>query len=165
MKYRAEIDGLQTWLSEDEYAQVEADWQEQLELRSELKDKPSDLRRYEEKLKQANFNHNRAGGYSNKGNHTTAKTFFNKSEGLCEDALEILQEILQSDSSLGVWFDRDISFEGGGELSADVVSLPRLVTSRSHEKLIDDRVICRMLKLIAGIRGDDALCLFDRFRP
>lgn len=40
---------LQTWLSEDEYAQLEAEWQEQLELREELKDKPSDLKRYEEK--------------------------------------------------------------------------------------------------------------------
>jgi hypothetical protein len=38
---------LQTWLSEDEYAQIEAEWQEQLELREELKDKPSDLKRYE----------------------------------------------------------------------------------------------------------------------
>ena len=36
---------LQTWLSEDEYAQLEVEWQEQLELRSELKDKPSDLKR------------------------------------------------------------------------------------------------------------------------
>ena len=42
------------------------------------------------------------------------------------------------DSSLRVWFDRDISFEVGGDLSADIVSLPRLVTSRSHEKLSDD---------------------------
>ena len=42
---------LQTLLSEDEYAQIEAEWQEQLELRSELKDKPSDLKQYEEKLK------------------------------------------------------------------------------------------------------------------
>ena len=129
---------LQTWLSEDEYEQLEYEWQEQLELRSELKDKPSDLKRYEEKLKQATFNYNRAEGYSSKGKHTTAKQFYNKSEGLCEDALEILQEILHSDSSLRVWFDRDISFEVGDDLSADIVSLPRLVTSRSHEKLSDD---------------------------
>jgi len=37
---------LQTWLSEYEYEQLEYEWQEQLELRSELKDKPSDLKRY-----------------------------------------------------------------------------------------------------------------------
>ena len=42
------------------------------------------------------------------------------------------------DSSLRVCFDRDISFEVGGDLSADIVSLPRLVTSRSHQKLSDD---------------------------
>ena len=129
---------LQTWLSEQEYAQLEYQWQEQLELRSELKDKPSDLKRYEEKLREATFNYNRAEGYSSKGKHATAKNFYNKSEGLCEDALEILQEILHYDASLRVWFDRDISFEVGGDLSADIVSLPRLVTSSSHEKLSDD---------------------------
>ena len=41
---------LQTWLSVGEYAQIEAEWQEQLALRETLKDKPSDLKRYEEKL-------------------------------------------------------------------------------------------------------------------
>ena len=96
------------------------------------------LKRYEEKLKQATFNYNRAEGYSSKGKHFTAKKFYDKSESLCEDALEILQEILHYDSSLYIWFDRDISFEVGGDLSADVVFLPRLVTSRSNEKLSDD---------------------------
>lgn len=129
---------LQTWLSEEEYEQLEYEWQEQLELRTELKDKPSELKRYEEKLKQATFNYNRAEGYSSKGKHSTAKRFYSKSESLCEDAIEILQEILHYDSSLRVWFDRDISFEVGSDLSADIVSLPRLVTSRSHEKLSDD---------------------------
>ena len=129
---------LQTWLSDEEYEQLEYEWQEQLELSNELKDKPSDLKRYEEKLKQATFNYNRAKGYSSKGKHSTAKKFYHKSGSLCEDALEILQEILHYDSNLRVWFDRDISFEVGGDLSADIVSLPRLVTSRSHEKLSDD---------------------------
>ena len=129
---------LQTWLSDEEYEQLEYEWQEQLELRSELKDKPNELKRYEEKLREATFNYNRAEGYSSKGKHSTAKKFYEKSESLCEDALEILQEILHYDSGLRVWFDRDISFEVGGDLSADIVSLPRLVTSRSHEKLCDD---------------------------
>ena len=129
---------LQTWLTEDEYAEIDEEWQQQREFRSELKDKPSDLKRYEEKLRVATFNYNRAEGYSSKGKHSTAKKFYNKSERLCEDALEILQEILHSDSTLRVWFDRDINFEVGGDLSADIVSLPRLVTSLSNEKLSDD---------------------------
>ena len=37
---------LQTWLSQDECAQVDIEWQEQLELREELKDKPDELKRY-----------------------------------------------------------------------------------------------------------------------
>ena len=143
---------LKTWLSEEEYEQLEYEWQEQLELRNELKDKPSDLKRYEEKLKKATFNYNCAEGYSIKGKHTTAKTFYNKSESLCEDALEILQEILHYDSSLRIWFDRDISFEVGGELSADIVSLPRLVTSRSHEKLSSDsRLISKQSVKLAAV--------------
>ena len=132
---------MQTWLSEEEYEQLDYEWQEQLELRNELKDKPNDLKRYEEKLREATFNNNRAEGYSSKGKHDTAKKFYNKSESLCEDALEILKEILHYDSSLRVWFDRDISFEVGGDLSADIVSLSRLVTSRSNKKLSGD---CRL---------------------
>ena len=66
---------LQTWLSENQYAELEQAWEEQLELREELKDKPSELKRYEEKLKQATFYYNRAEGYSSKGKHTTSKTF------------------------------------------------------------------------------------------
>ena len=42
---------LQTWLSESQYAELEQAWEEQLEIREELKDKPDDLGRYEEKLK------------------------------------------------------------------------------------------------------------------
>ena len=93
---------LQTWLSEEEYEQLDYEWQEQLELRSELKDKPSELKRYEEKLRESTFNYNRAEGYSSKGKHSTAKKFYNKSESLCEDALEILQELLHYDSSLRI---------------------------------------------------------------
>jgi len=55
---------LQTWRSKDEYAQIQAEWQEQLELREELKDKPSDLKRYEEKLKRVTFDYNRAESFS-----------------------------------------------------------------------------------------------------
>ena len=40
---------LQTWLNKEEYEQLEYEWQEQLELRNELKDKPSDLKRYDER--------------------------------------------------------------------------------------------------------------------
>ena len=50
-------------------------------------------------------------GISSKGKHSTAKTFYNKSESLCEEALEILQEILHYDSGLRVLFDRTLALK------------------------------------------------------
>ena len=52
--------------------------------------------------------------------------------------MEVLQEILHYDGYLRIWFDRDISFTVGEGLAADIVSLPRLVTSRSNERLNKD---------------------------
>ena len=43
---------IQSWLSEDNYTQIDAKWQEQLELRKELKDKSSDLKRHEEEFRR-----------------------------------------------------------------------------------------------------------------
>ena len=63
---------LQTWLSQDEYEQVDIEWQEQLELREELKDKPSELKRYEEKLKEAIMMRNRSDAYHRKGKKSAA---------------------------------------------------------------------------------------------
>lgn len=91
---------LQTWLSKGEYEQVEYDWNEQLELRSELKDTSSDLKRYEEKLKQDAFYYNLAEVYSSKGKYATAKKFYDKRKILCEDALKILETILHYASRL-----------------------------------------------------------------
>jgi len=57
---------MQTWLSEDEYASIDAEWQEQLALREELKDKLSELKRYEEKLNKAQMMRNQADAYHHK---------------------------------------------------------------------------------------------------
>ncbi len=129
---------LQTWLSEDEYAQIEVEWLEQLEIRDELKEKPSDLKRYENKLKEAIMMRNRSDAYHRKGKKSAAYKLDSKCESLCEDALEILQEIVAADASLQIWFDRNLDFEHGSLIDASLGNLPRLVTSRSIEKLSDD---------------------------
>ena len=129
---------LQTWLSADEYAQVDIEWQEQLALREELKDKPSDLKRYEDKLKEAIMMRNRSDAYHRKGKKSAAYKLDSKCESLCEDALEILQEIVATDASLQIWFDRNLDFGHGSLIDASLGNLPRLVTSRSIEKLRDD---------------------------
>ena len=129
---------LQTWLSEDEYAQIEVEWLEQLEIRDELKEKPSDLKRYENKLKEAIMMRNRSDAYHRKGKKSAAYKLDSKCESLCEDALEILQEIVAADASLQIWFDRHLDFGHGSLIDASLGNLPRLVTSRSIEKLSDD---------------------------
>ena len=93
---------LQTWLSQDECEQVDIEWQEQLELREELKDKPDELKRYEVKLKEAIMMRNRSDAYHRKGKKSAAYKLDSKCESLCEDALEILQEIVATDTSLQI---------------------------------------------------------------
>ena len=81
---------LATWLTEVEYESFESDWESQQQIREELKDKPDQLKRYEDKLKKAILHYSRAEGYSAKGKHSTAEKFYDSSESHCEDALEIL---------------------------------------------------------------------------
>ena len=119
-------------------AKLETEWQEQLALRETLKDKPSDLKRYEEKLKEAIMMRKRSDAYHRKGNKASAYKLDSKCESLCEDALEIRQEIVAADASLQIWFDRNLDFEHGSLIDASLGNLPRLVTSRSIEKLRDD---------------------------
>ena len=129
---------LQTWLSEDEYEQIAAEWDTQKHFREELKDKPTELKRYEDKLKEAIMMRNRSDAYHRKVKKSAAYKLDSKCESLCEDALEILQEIVAADASLLIWFDRHLDFEHGSLIDASLGNLPRLVTSRSIEKLRDD---------------------------
>tara|TARA_B100000780_G_scaffold94397_1_gene65682 strand:- start:37 stop:297 length:261 start_codon:yes stop_codon:yes gene_type:complete len=59
---------LANWLTEAEYEGFESDWESQLQIRKELKDKPDELRRYENKLRQATFNDNKAERFRKRGN-------------------------------------------------------------------------------------------------
>jgi len=129
---------LQTWLSDDEYEQIAAEWDTQKLFREELKDKPDELKRYEDKLKEAIMMRNRSDAYHRKGKKSAAYKLDSKCESLCEDALEILQEIVAADASLQIWFDRNLDFAHGSLIDASLGNLPRLVTSRSIEKLSDD---------------------------
>jgi hypothetical protein len=142
---------LQTWLSEDEYAQVDIEWLEQLEIREELKDKPTELKRYEDKLKEAIMMRNRSDAYHRKGKKSAAYKLDIKCESLCEDALEILQEIVTADASLLIWFDRNLDFGHGSLIDASLGNLPRLVTSRSIEKQHDDSRIVKKIDVKIGV--------------
>ena len=91
---------LQTWLTEDEYEQIAIEWDTQKLFREELKDKPSELKRYEDKLKEAIMMRNRSDAYHRKSKKSAAYKLDSKCESLSEDALETLQEIAAADASL-----------------------------------------------------------------
>ena len=81
---------------------------------------------------------NRFDAYHRRGKKSASYKLDSKCGSLCEDALEILQEIVAADASLQIWFDRNLDFEHGSLIDASLGNLPRLVTSRSIEKLSDD---------------------------
>ena len=105
-----------TWLTEAEYEGFESDWGSQQQIREELKHKPDELRRYENKLHQATFNDNKAERFRKIGNKDKSTKFRNLSESYCAEVLEILQEIVDADASLHMWFDRGLDF-GHGSLN------------------------------------------------
>jgi hypothetical protein len=142
---------LATWLTEEEYESFESDWESQQQIREELQDKPSELQRYEDKLKEAIMMRNRSDAYHRKGKKSAAYKLDSKCESLCEDALEILQEIVAADASLQIWFDRNLDFGHGSLIDVSLGNLPRLVTSRSIEKQHDDSRIVKKLDVKIGV--------------
>ena len=81
---------LATWLTEEEYESFESDWESQQQIREELQDKPSELQRYEDKLKEAIMMRNRSDTYHRKGKKSEAYKLDSKCESLCEDVLELM---------------------------------------------------------------------------
>jgi hypothetical protein len=150
---------LQHWLTEEQYAQIELEWNEQKDLRIELRDKPDELKRYEVKLKEAIMMDNRASAYHRKGKKSAAYKCDSKRESLCEDALEILQETVFEDATLQMWFDRTLDFGHGSLIDSSLGNLPRLVTSRSIDKQSDDSRIVKKIdvKISAVERAIDTL--------
>jgi hypothetical protein len=135
-----------------EYEGFESDWESQLQVREELNDKPDELKRYEDKLRKAIFNYSIAEGYSTKAKHSTARKFYNTSESHCEDALEILQEIVNAHASLHMWFDRGLDFGHGSLVDALLGNLPRVITSRSLDRqTTDSRLMSKREVKIAAV--------------
>ena len=77
---------------------------------------------------------NSSDAYHRKVNKASAYKLDSKFKRLCEDALDILHEIVFADANSQMWFDRPLYFEADGLLDANLSFLPRLITSCSTEK-------------------------------
>ena len=119
---------LTTSLTEGEYQSFESDWESQWQIRKGLKDKSGELRRYGNKLHQATFNDNKEECFRKKGNKDKSTKFRNLSESHCEDALGILQEIVDANASLNMQFDRGLDFGHVSLVDAQLSNFARVVT-------------------------------------
>ena len=127
---------LKRWLTDEEYAGFEEQWQSQLELREQLKNKPDSIITYEEMLRKARFFENRAEGYRGK-NSKTAASFRRQAESHYEEAVEHLKENLSVDPSLEMWLDWQPVFCAGGNISLESGGVPLVITSRSSNNTSD----------------------------
>lgn len=117
-------------------------WANQLELRKvEI---PQAVKDYERMLQDAIMWHGRLDAYSGRKSSSTklivnrfqvGSELKNKVDGLFERAYIKLQEIVSTDKSLIIWFDRDIDFSFDSNISIDCDGMPRVITSKSPNNL------------------------------
>ena len=119
---------LKAWLTEDEFVVYVQAWDEQLELRAELKDKPTAVREYEARLHKATLAYNKGEGASARGKSEAAQKHFAHADTLFERLHVYLDGIIAADAGLRVWFDRDTDSSTFGLTPGTV---PIVVTSRS----------------------------------
>ena len=119
---------LRSWLSAEEFAEYLQAWDEQQELRVELKNKPNAVREYEARLQKATLAYNKGEGASTRGKHKAAQKHFAQADALFERLHVYLDEISAADAGLRVWFDRDLDSSTYGLTPGTV---PYVVTSRS----------------------------------
>lgn len=145
---------LRNVLTDDEYQALHASWTEQRQLRDYSRDKPSSVIEYEARLKKALFEYgkaealnassaelSRAAGDSLKADQRA----YRRAETLFERLIEYLEEQLAADPGLEIWFDRPLVFGMEGDISPSPSTMPRVVTSRSADRVGSGQ--------IAGIRS------------
>lgn len=148
-------------------------WAEQQKLRN-IK-VPEEVKAYERILQEALLMYGRAEQFdvkdASKGGtlierQKTLDELSGKADSLFEDAHARLEEIITVDQNLLMWFDRDICFEAGNDLSFEPGSMPRVITSKSAENLAKDEGMMRFgWKTKAQVKLEilqEALVVLDR---
>jgi hypothetical protein len=123
---------LKTWLGDEAYENYESDWLDQQQIRNELTEKPAAVKKYEELLGKANFYNNRSLAAETRS-QAAHSTLDDRATDCYERVLEHLQESILEDSSLHIWFDRELDFTEGSDLDASADGMPQVVTSRSEK--------------------------------
>jgi hypothetical protein len=120
---------LKTWLGDDALKEMEDDWESQKSIRDDLASPPAQIEEYKKRLQKLTLLHSRAEHYSHKKRNAAAEDMYHQSEALAEELIEYMHEILQTDQSLQIWFDRLPDENHRGLTPA---SLPQVINSRSR---------------------------------
>jgi hypothetical protein len=124
-------------------SEYEDRWKDELDRRSYFETKPDAIKQYEAMVHEADFLFNRYEGMAQIGKRSkkdmqgrnSKRRLHDASETKYELAIEYLQELIECDGSLRVWFDRDLDFDADTTtLSIDCVGVARTVTSKSIYK-------------------------------
>ena len=126
---------LRNLLGDETFAQFEDEWRQQQELREDLKDKPSEILEYEERLKAATFTYSKADFASRKRRQAAATKLFATAEAQFERLVEFLQEQIAGDHSLEMWLDRSVHYDASNVPAGSPDDFPCVVTSRSLRKV------------------------------
>ena len=123
---------LRTWLSKEAYARFEDERLEQQELGKMLKNKPTQIVEYEQRLKKATFSYAKADAVSRAGGrHKLAQKMSGASDTQFERLLEFLAEIMYADPRLEMWFDRNAIFDATNSPHTSAEEFPCVITSLS----------------------------------
>ena len=124
--------------------EMRKEWKDQLNLRKD--DKPAEVLEYEAMLQKALMLNGRYEKLCREKPQTAKaqakwrerrQALGTKQEGMFEDALGRLEEIITASPGLQIWFDRGIDFGGGSNFDANPTQVPRVLTSRSVSNLAD----------------------------
>ena len=128
-------------LGKDEYAEYEAMWANEKDKRGAIK--PKEILLYEKKLREVKLSHARYEKHRiNYGSSQNSLKLEQHTEHLMERLVEFWNDLISTDASLMVWFDRSVI------KSLSIEELPHIVNSKSFYKQSDGLLTKRTKKEI-----------------
>ena len=128
-------------LGKDEYAEYEAMWANEKDKRGAIK--PKEILLYEKKLREVKLSHARYEKHRiNYGSSQNSLKLEQHTEHLMERLVEFWNDLISTDASLMVWFDRSVI------KSLSLEELPHIVNSKSSYKHSDGFLTKRTKKEI-----------------
>ncbi|MBE1290098.1 MAG: hypothetical protein GJ679_08850 [Rhodobacteraceae bacterium] len=124
---------LQTHLTKEQFAAMEAAWAQQMLIRSGSKQKPAVIKQYETLLNRVQLQDVKAKELLKRGHLEGAKQLDDQVAAKLTALLNFIREAVSEDDTMEAWLDRPLP------ASAAVVSLdamPRCITSTSKSSLV-----------------------------